>query len=39
MTMTKKPREHGAEGSHNHKHAHPTSKHKHGPSRPWMIGH
>ncbi len=41
MAMTKKPHEQGAACGHNHghAHAHPRSAHKHGPSRPWMIGH
>ncbi|MGI9414714.1 MAG: FmdB family zinc ribbon protein [Hyphomicrobiales bacterium] len=36
--VTKKQHDHAACG-HGHAHKHPGSAHKHGPSRPWMIGH
>jgi putative FmdB family regulatory protein len=37
--MKKKAHEHGAACTHKHPHARPGGNHKHGPSRPWMIGH
>ncbi len=41
MVVKKKPHQHGPTCGHSHGHAHkhPSSTHKHGPSRPWMIGH
>ena len=43
MVINKKDGDHGAHGpshhGHAHAHNHKVGGHKHGPSRPWMIGH